>query len=936
MNKYAQLQPWLEIIQTLEYPRQAEEIYKAVELNGNISFEDFKSECESFYKLYLNMIEYTKSHGISKQMTRMFNTVARILDLIGHEPELATEEEQRTLFDFLVESNDSSAVKVARMLTESEVEELTNKEELHEGMKIESEHKDTVQEMYENLGEQAPTPHELEEVYKDIALDHEKETIDATGEANYYKDYLIPMEKEMKKASIEQILNYKPEVVKYLNELTMLIVNYGLSSKEDLESYLPDLSKSIAKAKDFFVTEGVSWEDADDIIDLAIDQASNELQNSYPNFDFSKIEPVIETIKAANKRNIWSRYSSYEDFLQQSTPENKQELEKILKRMKQISNHMLVLEPDKREELQKELNALDQRRKELLDTSAVSSKLKEDAKPIWSGSYTDYTGWGWGASPKGGWDKESSMTKFWSKFSTFDEFMKEVNPENVQNLTSIIEEMNQITKDMYWADAETRSKLEQRMKELDSQRRQLTDASAVKERLQEEAKPIWSGSYMGGGGGGAADPVDDYKRLPDPKPSSIPESEKGKVINIPEGRKTFRANNEKEKRFGFVAHLKGHKDSEGNKAEWVIKDHETGKVLSSHSTEEAAKKHLQQMHAHKEASMNDYHIYFNDPNNPDGEIVFDIVDIKVSHWPNEPHETGEPAWNVDYQILGPDGQLADIQSFDATVYGLDQKEFEETVRNQEGDIMDTKLAMEEEDEDARKERDKFNYGRMKAFMRTKSASDPYLEEKLYNGTASYQELMNLKEQLEEDLQTVKMDTPSEYNIKEQLDIITQQLGNLQGGQSAMDDQYSFKGASMKLNSKTLVVTAETNAYKQLEDVVSKIAEANKIDNVKIASISLSKEKGIIEFKKAADTENILLQMEQELKRTIGYDFEDLAHEIMMAEQEGVDPHEAYQTIDEKITEGLSDFFDNMSNNMSLEDLYALAHSGIAKFVQYNK
>lgn len=49
----------------------------------------------------------------------------------------------------------------------------------------------------------------------------------------------------------------------------------------------------------------------------------------------------------------------------------------------------------------------------------------------------------------------------------------------------------------------------------------------------------------------------------------------------------------------FVAHASGHKNSKGESAPWVIKSHETGKILSSHKSESAAKKHLQQMHIYK-------------------------------------------------------------------------------------------------------------------------------------------------------------------------------------------------------------------------------------------------------------------------------------------------------------------------------------------------
>lgn len=48
----------------------------------------------------------------------------------------------------------------------------------------------------------------------------------------------------------------------------------------------------------------------------------------------------------------------------------------------------------------------------------------------------------------------------------------------------------------------------------------------------------------------------------------------------------------------YVAHMPGHKNSKGESAPWVIKSHKTHKVLSSHKSKEAAKKHLQNMHIH--------------------------------------------------------------------------------------------------------------------------------------------------------------------------------------------------------------------------------------------------------------------------------------------------------------------------------------------------
>ena len=53
--------------------------------------------------------------------------------------------------------------------------------------------------------------------------------------------------------------------------------------------------------------------------------------------------------------------------------------------------------------------------------------------------------------------------------------------------------------------------------------------------------------------------------------------------------------------YEYVCHLKGHRNSKGELAEWVIKSHETGEILSSHKSEKKAKEHLQQMHIFREA-----------------------------------------------------------------------------------------------------------------------------------------------------------------------------------------------------------------------------------------------------------------------------------------------------------------------------------------------
>lgn len=59
--------------------------------------------------------------------------------------------------------------------------------------------------------------------------------------------------------------------------------------------------------------------------------------------------------------------------------------------------------------------------------------------------------------------------------------------------------------------------------------------------------------------------------------------------------------------YEYVCHIKGHRNSKGELAEWVIKSHETGEILSSHKSEKKAKEHLQQMHIFNEAADGGQH-----------------------------------------------------------------------------------------------------------------------------------------------------------------------------------------------------------------------------------------------------------------------------------------------------------------------------------------
>lgn len=60
-----------------------------------------------------------------------------------------------------------------------------------------------------------------------------------------------------------------------------------------------------------------------------------------------------------------------------------------------------------------------------------------------------------------------------------------------------------------------------------------------------------------------------------------------------------------------VVYRKGHRNSKGELAEWVIEQHDTGKILSSHKSKGAADRHLQQMEYYKHAKQESFVGYLN-------------------------------------------------------------------------------------------------------------------------------------------------------------------------------------------------------------------------------------------------------------------------------------------------------------------------------------
>src|SRR5271154_426576 len=114
---------------------------------------------------------------------------------------------------------------------------------------------------------------------------------------------------------------------------------------------------------------------------------------------------------------------------------------------------------------------------------------------------------------------------------------------------------------------------------------QKQDEVAMQEKVQDAALAQGAGGLAGG-----------------PATSEVT-AKPGTQIIINVAAKNAKAPTAAIQKVAYVSHCPGHKNSKGEKAEWCVKSHETGKILSSHGTEAAAKKHLQDMHAHSGATV---------------------------------------------------------------------------------------------------------------------------------------------------------------------------------------------------------------------------------------------------------------------------------------------------------------------------------------------
>jgi hypothetical protein len=140
----------------------------------------------------------------------------------------------------------------------------------------------------------------------------------------------------------------------------------------------------------------------------------------------------------------------------------------------------------------------------------------------------------------------------------------------------------------------------------------------------------------------------------------------------------------------FVAHVPGHKNSAGKSAPWVVKSHETGKIISSHASKAAAEAHLTQMRYYGSKKENKIkELVGSTEFNPDfvkdldPEITFDNLDeLSIPGKTNVHllknilvHLPKDDALGIDYQVdfhVNIDDD-PDIAILEVIFYAIDRK-----------------------------------------------------------------------------------------------------------------------------------------------------------------------------------------------------------------------------------------------------------------------
>jgi hypothetical protein len=101
---------WKDAIDSLHFTDTIETVQqKLAELNPDYTFEQFITDCEAFYDLYIDFIGFNDDKSPSKNLQIQFHKVARLLNMYGHAPDQVEEDATQSMFDYLAANTDQPA-----------------------------------------------------------------------------------------------------------------------------------------------------------------------------------------------------------------------------------------------------------------------------------------------------------------------------------------------------------------------------------------------------------------------------------------------------------------------------------------------------------------------------------------------------------------------------------------------------------------------------------------------------------------------------------------------------------------------------------------------------------------------------------------------------------------------------------------------------------
>jgi len=106
---------WEEVLDNIHFTSSLEEVEQFIKENfaTDYSLNQFIKDAEAFYLAYIDMLGYNSGLSLNKKLSIKFHKIARLLNLVGHQPDKIEEAAIESVFNYLKQESTPEAIKTA-------------------------------------------------------------------------------------------------------------------------------------------------------------------------------------------------------------------------------------------------------------------------------------------------------------------------------------------------------------------------------------------------------------------------------------------------------------------------------------------------------------------------------------------------------------------------------------------------------------------------------------------------------------------------------------------------------------------------------------------------------------------------------------------------------------------------------------------------------